>query len=85
MLAKLPPEPIAAENFLVDLGDSRVLNNCPLLWTGEFIGEFLALELLPTPADGDVNRCCNDWLKSMVTFKKKSQTDRFLPNSRADL
>ncbi len=30
-------------------------------------------------------KCGNDWLKSIVTFKKKSQTDKFFPKSRADL
>ena len=50
------------------------------------MGEFLALALLLLIALGDeVNRCCKDWLKSMVTFKKKSQTDKFFPNSLADL
>ena len=50
------------------------------------MGEFLALALLLLIALGDeVNRCCKDWLKSIVTFKKKSQTDKFFPNSLADL
>ena len=75
-----------AENFLADRGDSNVLNICPLLWTGELMGEFLALALLPTIEDGDEDRrCWSDWLKSMVTFKKKSQTERFFPNNLADL
>ena len=81
-----PPDPKDAENFLADLGDSSVLNIWPLLWIGELMGEFLALALLLLIALGDeVNRCCKDWLKSMVTFKKKSQTDKFFPNSLADL
>ena len=55
------------------LGDSKVL--CPLL--GEAIGEFWLL--------ADWYRCGKDWSKSMVTLRKKSQTDKFLPKSLADL
>lgn len=54
------------------LGDSRVL--WPRL--GETWGEFWALP---------DHWCCNAWLKSIVTFRKKSHTDKFLPNNRADL
>ena len=80
------PDPMEAENFLADRGDSNVLNICPRLWTGELIGEFLALALLPTIEEGDEDsRCWSDWLKSMVTFRKKSQTERFFPNNLADL
>ena len=84
MLDKPPPDPMVAENFLADRGDSNVLNICPRLWTGEFIGEFLAL--FPTIDEGDEDkRCWRDWLKSIVTFRKKSQTERFFPNNLADL
>ena len=48
---------------------------------GEAVDDVITLEGFP----GLVNRCCNDWLKSMVTLRKKSHTDRFLPNRRADL
>ena len=55
------------------LGDSKVL--WPLL--GEAIGEFWLL--------ADWYRCGKDLSKSMVTFRKKSQTDKFRPKSLADL
>ena len=86
MFDRPPPDPIVAENFLTDLGDSNVLNICPRLWIGELMGEFLALALLPTIPEGDDDkRCWRDWLKSMVTLRKKSQTERFFPNNLADL
>ena len=56
-------------------GDSKVL--CPRLCMGEAIGEFWLLEV--------AYKCGKLWLKSMVTFKKKSQTDRLRPNNLADL
>jgi len=56
------------------LGDSRVL--CPL-FIGEAIGEFWLLD--------EAYKWGKLWLKSMVTFKKKSQTDKLRPKSLADL
>ena len=81
MLGLLPPNDLLGDSKSVDMvspcpnffGDSRVL--WPLL--GEGMGEFWLLE--------DWYKWGKDWLKSMVTFRKKSQTERFRPKSLADL
>ena len=79
----------AAAIFLLWLrGDSRVsefpAGLCPPAgrWTGELSGELVDDVMVLFPL---LNKCWRDWLKSMVTLRKKSHTERFLPNSRADL